>query len=75
MWQEITIWLIGIIALFYIGKRFYNIFFQYKKGRDCSCSCKGCSLKSKKTLSQIQQNPYSTNNNLIHCQLMPHNKG
>lgn len=57
MWQEITIWLIGIIALFYIGKRFYNIFFQYKKGRDCSCSCKGCSLKSKKNIKPNTTKP------------------
>ncbi|MBB4624082.1 FeoB-associated Cys-rich membrane protein [Parabacteroides faecis] len=49
MWQEMTIWLIGIVVLFYIGKKYYNIFFQYKKGKDCGCSCKGCSLKSKKT--------------------------
>lgn len=66
MWQEIAIWLIGIVVLFYIGKKYYNIFFQYKKGRDCGCSCKGCSLKSKKYIRpNITNHPYPTKNNRL----------
>ena len=41
MWQEIAVFIIGLIVIFYIGKKIYT-------GTDNPCQgCPGCALKNK----------------------------
>ena len=56
MWQEITIWLIGIVVLFYIGK----------KERIAVVPVKD--VEKKHIKPNTTNHPYTTkNNNLIYC--------
>ena len=45
MWQEIAVFIIGLIVIFYIGKKIYKFF---PTGTDNPCQgCPGCALKNK----------------------------
>ena len=45
MWQEIAVFIIGLIVIFYIGKKIYK-FFTHPTGTDNPCQgCPGCALK------------------------------
>ena len=47
MWQEIAVFIIGLIVIFYIGKKIYK-FFTHPTGTDNPCQgCPGCALKNK----------------------------
>ena len=47
MWQELAGFIIGLIVIFYIGKKIYK-FFTHPTGTDNPCQgCPGCALKNK----------------------------
>ena len=47
MWQEIAVFIIGLIVIFYIGKKIYK-FFTHPTETDNPCQgCPGCALKNK----------------------------
>jgi hypothetical protein len=54
MWQEIIVYITGILVVFYIGIKIYRFFCNTKKGMSHCDSCSGCVLKEvKKKNNQI----------------------
>ena len=46
MWQEITIILVGLLVIIYVGIKFYRLFTQPNHHSSDPCiGCSGCSLK------------------------------
>ncbi len=41
MWQEISIYIIGIVVVLYIGKQLYHTIKHPGKTK-CNCGCNGC---------------------------------
>lgn len=53
MWQEIAVFIIGLIVIFYIGKKIYK-FFTHPTGTDNPCQgCRGCALKNQNPKQRI----------------------
>lgn len=55
MWQEAAIIIIGLIVLFYIGRKIYRFVHQPKTNTSC-CGCTGCALKE---IKNDQNSQYS----------------
>ncbi len=51
MWQEIILFLIGIVVLIYVGRKLYGIV-KHSKDIQCKCGCRECMGKNQKCNSQ-----------------------
>lgn len=47
MWQEVGIFIIGIIVILYIGRKIHKLTHPSKSNKFC-CGCSGCALKETK---------------------------
>ena len=47
MWQEIAIALIGLVVIFFVGRKIYRLLMHPPKATDPCAGCKGCALKDK----------------------------
>ena len=56
MWQEIIIYITGILVVVYVSIRIYRFFCNTKKGSHHCDGCPGCALKELKLKKQGQVN-------------------
>ncbi len=47
MWQEIAVSIIGLIVIFYIGRKIYKFLAHSPKANDPCHGCPGCTLKDR----------------------------
>jgi len=48
MWQEIAIYIIGILTILYIIRNLYQFFLIYTKPQEDKCiHCSGCAIKKR----------------------------
>lgn len=69
MWQEIAVFIIGLIVIFYIGKKIYK-FFTHPTGTDNPCQgCRGCALKNKTetTVSDFSTQKQEIRGSILFC--------
>ena len=45
MWQEVIVIIIGLIVIFYIGRKIYNFLMHPPKANNPCQGCTGCTLK------------------------------
>ena len=60
MWQEISIFIIGLLVIAYIGRKLYILLTCNHKGSPKACQgCCGCSLKKENFKSQKHLKEYT----------------